>query len=41
MIINSFDELCKKISQDINTKDTRARARTEQEQIRFDYGVRL
>ena len=38
--MNSFDELCKKLSQDIDTKDTRARARTEQEQIRFDYAVR-
>ena len=38
--MNSFDELCKKLSQDIDTKDTRARARTEQEQRRFDYAVR-
>jgi len=34
--MNSFNELCKKISQDIDTKDTRARARTEQEQIRIE-----
>ena len=31
----------KKLSKDIDTKDNRARVRTEQEQIRFDYGVRL
>ena len=37
--MNSFEELYKKLSQDIDTKDTRARARTEQEQIRFDYAV--
>ena len=37
--MNSFNELCKKISQDIDAKDTRARARTEQEQIRFDFAV--
>ena len=38
--MNSFNELCKKLSQDIGTKDTRARTRTEQEQIRFDYAIR-
>ena len=37
--MNSFEELYKKLSQDIDTKDTRARARTEQEQIRFDYAA--
>ena len=37
--MNSFEELYKKLSQDIDTKDTRARARTEQEQIRFNYAV--
>ena len=37
--MNSFEELYKKLSQDIDTKDTRARARTVQEQIRFDYAV--
>ena len=35
--MNSFEELYKKLSQDIDTKDTRARARTIQEQIRFDF----
>ena len=38
--MNSFDELCTKISQDINTKEIRSRSRTEQEQIRFNYAVR-
>ena len=37
--MNSFNELCKKLSQDIDTKDTRARARTVQEQIRFNYAA--
>ena len=37
--MNSFEELYKKLSQDIDTKDTRTRARTEQEQIRFNYAV--
>ena len=37
--MNSFEELYKKLSQDIDTKDTRARARTVQEQIRCDYAV--
>ncbi|MDA9289024.1 hypothetical protein N9Q07_00850 [Alphaproteobacteria bacterium] len=38
--MNSFDELCKKISQDIDAKEIRSRSRTEQEQIRFNYAVR-
>lgn len=38
--MNSFDELCTKISQDIDTKEIRSRSRTEQEQIRFNYAVR-
>ena len=38
--MNSFDELCIKISQDIDTKEVRSRSRTEQEQIRFNYAVR-
>jgi hypothetical protein len=37
--MNSFEELYKKLSQDIDTKDTRARARTERELVRFDYAV--
>jgi len=37
--MKSFEELCKKLSQDIDAKDTRARARTEQEQIRFNYAI--
>ena len=36
----SFDELCTKISQDIDAKEIRSRSRTEQEQIRFNYAVR-
>ena len=36
----SFDELCTKISQDIDTNEIRSRSRTEQEQIRFNYAVR-
>ena len=38
--MNSFEELCNKISQDIDTKEIRSRSRTEQEQIRFNYAVR-
>ena len=38
--MNSFEELCTKISQDIDTKEIRSRSRTEQEQIRFNYAVR-
>ena len=38
--MNSFDELCKKLSQNIDEDDSRSRARTEQEQIRFDYAVK-
>ena len=38
--MNSFDELCKKLSQNIDEDDTRSRSRTEQEQIRFDYAVK-
>ena len=39
--LNAFDELCNKISKDIDLKETRSRARTEQEQIRFNYAVRF
>ena len=38
--MNSFEELCTKISQDIDAKEIRSRSRTEQEQIRFNYAVR-
>ena len=38
--MNSFDELCTKIYQDIDTKEIRSRSRTEQEQLRFNYAVR-
>jgi hypothetical protein len=37
--MNSFEELCKKISQDIDAKDIISRSRNEQEQIRFNYAV--
>ena len=37
--MNSFNELCKRISHDIDAKDMRTRSRTEQEQLRFDYAV--
>ncbi len=37
--MHSFNELCKKISPEIDSKDIRSRARTEKEQIRFDYAV--
>ena len=37
--MNSFNELCKRISHDIDAKDLRTRSRTEQEQLRFDYAV--
>jgi len=38
--MNSFEELSKKISQDIDSEEIRSRSRTEQEQIRFNYAVR-
>ena len=38
--MNSFDELCKKLSQNIDEDDARSRARTDQEQIRFEYAVK-
>ena len=37
--MHSFNELCKKISHDIDSIDTRSRSRTEKEQKRFDYAV--
>ena len=37
--MHSFNELCKKISHDIDSKDIRSRSRTEKEQIRFDYAL--
>ena len=37
--MHSFNELCTKISHDIDSIDTRSRSRTEKEQIRFDYAV--
>ena len=37
--MNSFDELCKKISQDIDAKEIKSRSRTEQEQNRLNYAV--
>ena len=38
--MNSFEELCQKICQDIDSIEIRSRSRTEQEQIRFNYAVR-
>ena len=38
--MHSFNELCKKISHDIDSKEIRTRSRTEKEQIRFDYAVK-
>ena len=38
--MNSFEELCTKISQDIDSLEIRSRSRTEQVQIRFNYAVR-
>ena len=37
--MHSLNELCTKISHDIDSIDTRSRSRTEKEQIRFDYAV--
>ena len=37
--MHSFNELCKKISHEIDSKDIRSRSRTDKEQIRFDYAV--
>jgi len=37
--MNSFQELCVKLSHNIDTKEQRKRSRTEEEQVRFDYAV--
>ena len=39
MRMNSFEELCVKVSHNIDAKELRIRSRTEQEQARFDYAV--
>jgi hypothetical protein len=39
--MNSFEELCTKISQDIDAKEIRSRSRTEQEQISIVKKMRL
>jgi len=38
--MNSFDELCKKLTQDIANKMVQGRSWKEDEQLRFDYAVR-
>ena len=38
--MNSFEQLCQKLSQDIDSIEIRSRSRTEQEQIRFNYALR-
>ena len=35
--MHSFNELCKKISHEIDSKDIRSRSRTEKEQIVFEF----
>ena len=37
--MNSFEELCLKVSHNIGAKEQRIRSRTEQEQVRFNYAV--
>ena len=37
--MNSFEELCLKVSHNIDAKEQRIRSRTEQEQVRFNYAV--
>ena len=37
--MNSFEELCVKVSHNIDAKEQRIRSRTEQEQARFNYAV--
>jgi hypothetical protein len=38
--MNSFDELCKKITQDVANTIVQGRSWNEAEQFRFDYAVR-
>ena len=38
--MNSFDELCKKLTQDIANTIVQGRSWNEAEQFRFDYAVR-
>ena len=37
--MNSFEELCVKVSHNIDANEQRIRSRTEQEQARFNYAV--
>ena len=37
--MNSFEELCVKVSHNIDALEQRIRSRTEQEQARFNYAV--
>ena len=37
--MNSFEELCVKVSHNIDAKEQRIRSRTDQEQARFNYAV--
>ena len=37
--MNSLEELCVKVSHNIDAKEQRIRSRTEQEQARFNYAV--
>ena len=38
--MNSFNEMCIRVSREIDTKSTRVRSRTEKELIRYQYAVR-
>ena len=38
--MNSFDEICKKLTQDIGNNIVLKRSWKEDEQLRFDYAVR-
>ena len=38
--MNSFDELCKKLTQDVANTIVQGRSWNEAEQLRFDYAVR-
>ena len=38
--MNSFNEMCIRVSREIDTKSIRVRSRTEKELIRYQYAVR-
>ena len=38
--LNAFDELCTRVSSDIDNRNLRTRSRTESEHTRFEYAVK-